>query len=71
MIFLGERAGLAAAGGLLAYAVVAGAIGVLQRATRRREERVQRWNAVFYGGEAAAASTAAAWWQPTTAQRAA
>jgi len=32
--------------------VVAGVIGAAQFATSRREQRVQRWNAVFRGGEA-------------------
>jgi hypothetical protein len=52
MIFGSERHGLAVASALVAYAVVAGVIGVAQRATSRREQRVQRWNAVFRGGEA-------------------
>lgn len=53
MIFGTERAGFTVAGALLAYAVVAGVIGVAQRSTRLRDQRVQRWKAVFYGGGAA------------------
>jgi len=59
MIFGTERAGLTVVGALLAYAVVAGAIGVAQRSTRLREQRVQRWNAVFYGGGTAPLARAA------------
>lgn len=59
MIFGSERRGLAVASVLVAYAVVAGAIGVAQRSTRRREQRVQRWNAVFRGGDASGTASGA------------
>lgn len=54
MIFGAERGGLALVGALVAYGVVVGAIGAVQRSTKRREQRVRCWNAVFRGGGDAA-----------------
>ena len=60
MIFGVERSALTVMGALLGYALVAGAYGLAQRSARQREERVQRWNAVFGGGSGATTEPAAA-----------
>ncbi len=60
MIFGVERSALTVMGALVAYAVVAGAYGLAQRSNRLREERVQRWNAVFGGGSVGPTEPAAA-----------
>jgi hypothetical protein len=50
MIFGAERGSLALIGALVAYTVVVGTLGVVQRSQRLREQRVQEWNNVFRGG---------------------
>lgn len=50
MISGAGRGGLAFVGAVVAYGVVAGARYAVLRSTRLREERVQRWNALFRGG---------------------
>ena len=50
MIFGAERGSFTLIGALVAYTVVAGALGVVQRSQRLREQRVHDWNNVFRGG---------------------
>lgn len=50
MLFRAQpRESFAVVGALLAYTLVAGALGAVQLSKRRRDERVQRWHGVFRG----------------------